>query len=161
MERLLQVGIVPEQTTEATVSQVANLLHLSTEEINGQLNQSWVQPSYLVPIKKLDPTDSYTINQLANIPGVSVNEAEERVYPYGEATAHLIGYVGEVSAEDLKKNKGYSANDIIGKRGLEQILESRLKGESGAKIYINAENGSGKSHRRGQRKRRRDDQTDN
>ncbi len=141
---VMQVGIVPEQTTEATVSQVANLLHLSTEEINGQLNQSWVQPSYLVPIKKLDSTDSYTINQLANIPGVAVNEAEERVYPYGEATAHLIGYVGEVSAEDLKKNKGYSATDIIGKRGLEQILESRLKGESGAKIYINAENGAEK-----------------
>ena len=59
-----EVGIVPEQTTDSTVSQVANLLNLSTAEINGQLNQSWVQPSYLVPIKKLAPTETAKINQL-------------------------------------------------------------------------------------------------
>ena len=139
-----EVGIVPEQTTNSTVSQVANLLNLSTTEINEQLNQSWVQPGYLVPIKKLAPTETAKINQLMNIPGVSITEVEERVYPYAEATAHLIGYVGEVSAEDLKKNKGYTANDIIGKRGLEQILESRLKGEPGAKISIHAANGTEK-----------------
>ena len=123
---------------------MANLLNLSTAEINEQLNQSWVQPSYLVPIKKLAPTETAIINQLTNIPGVSITEVEERVYPYAEATAHLIGYVGQVSAEDLKNNKGYTANDIIGKRGLEQILESRLKGESGAKISIHAANGTEK-----------------
>lgn len=139
-----QVGIVPEQTTASTVSQVANLLNVTTKEVNAQLNQSWVQPSNLVPIKKLASTETDKINQLTNIPGVSITEVPERVYPYAEATAHLIGYVGEVSAEDLKKNKGYTANDVIGKRGLEQILESRLKGKPGAKISIHAANGTEK-----------------
>lgn len=139
-----EVGIVPEQSTTSTVSQVANLLQMSTTEIDNLLHQSWVQPGYLVPIKKLAPSETWKINQLENIPGVSITEVEERVYPYAEATAHLIGYVGAVSSEDLKKNKGYSATDVIGKRGLEQILESRLKGEPGAKISIHAANGTEK-----------------
>lgn len=139
-----EVGIVPEQTTPSTVSQVANLLNLSTKEINEKLNESWVQPGFIVPVKRLAPMETVKIDQLTNIPGVSINEVEQRIYPYGEAAAHLIGYVGQVSAEDLKKNKGYTTNDFIGKRGLEQILERRLKGEGGAKISIHAANGTEK-----------------
>jgi len=71
-----------------------------------------------------------------------VNTAEARVYPLAEAGAHLIGYVDEVTAEDLEKNEGYRAGDVIGKRGLEQLLEERLRGESGATIYIEKPDGS-------------------
>ncbi|USK84961.1 penicillin-binding transpeptidase domain-containing protein [Peribacillus asahii] len=142
-----QVGIVPEKMGEesAAISQVAKLLNMSVEEIEAELNQSWVQPSYFVPIKKLPQNDA-KIAKLISIPGVSVTEVTERVYPYGAATAHLIGYVGEASAEDLEKlkGKGYTANDVIGKRGLEQLLEERLRGEAGAKIYIKADNGTEK-----------------
>lgn len=141
---VVEVNITPELTTAATIAQVANILHISTEEIEKQLNQSWVQPSYLVPIKKLAPSATSQINQLTRIAGVSLADIEERVYPYAAATAHLIGYVGTVSAEDLEKNKGYTAQDRIGKTGLERILEKRLKGEPGAKIYIKAANGTEK-----------------
>ena len=42
------------------------------------------------------------------------------------------------------KGKGYTASDVIGKRGLEEILEERLKGKPGGKIYIKTENGEEK-----------------
>ena len=141
---VVQVNITPEQATDSTVSQVANILNMSTNDITAQLHQSWVKPGYLVPIKKLSPNATFQINELSNIAGVTLSDVEERVYPYAEATAHLIGYVGTVSAEDLKTHKGYTPQDVIGKRGLEQLLEKRLKGEPGAKIYINADNGTEK-----------------
>ncbi|RFU60782.1 penicillin-binding transpeptidase domain-containing protein [Peribacillus glennii] len=141
-----EVSLVPEQMAgkEASiVSQLGSLLNMSSDEINKLLNQPWVQPNMSVPIKKVDPAQTSLIQKLQSIPGVAINEVEERVYPYKEVTAHLVGYIGPVSAEDLKrlKGKGYSSNDEIGKRGLEQILEERLKGQGGAKIFIKGENG--------------------
>ena len=66
------------------------------------------------------------------------------MYPAKEAAAHLIGYVGPITADELEKlkGKGYSRNDLIGKRGLEQVLDERLKGKNGAKIAIAKEDGT-------------------
>lgn len=119
---------------------------MSTDEVNQKLKQTWVKPSYFVPIKKMSNDNSATLEKLLSIAGVSVNNTEERIYPYKEATAHLIGYVGEASAEDLEKlkGKGYTASDVIGKRGLEEVLEARLKGKPGGKIFIKTEDGEEK-----------------
>ncbi|MFJ7745057.1 penicillin-binding transpeptidase domain-containing protein [Peribacillus sp. NPDC097295] len=143
-----EIGIVPEKmgNEKATINEVAGILNMTSDEVEKKLNQSWVQPSYFVPIKQMSSDDTATLNKLVSIPGVSVNNADERIYPYNKATAHLIGYVGEASAEDLEKlkGKGYTANDVIGKRGLEQILEERLKGKPGGKIFIKTEEGQEK-----------------
>lgn len=144
---VFEVGMVPEEMAgnEAGIlAQASGLLGLTKEEIEKKLSQKWVKPNYVVPIKQFSIDDSDLINQLEAIPSISVTEVDQRIYPYKEAVAHLIGYVGAASAEDLEKleGKGYTADDIIGKRGLEQIFEERLKGKPGAKVYIKAENGS-------------------
>lgn len=144
-----EVGIVPEEMAgnEAGIlSQLSSALKMSKDEIENKLNQSWVQPNYLVPIKKLSLEDTTVKEKVAAIQSVTVNEVQDRVYPYKEVAAHLIGYIGDVSAEDLKanKDKGYTAQDEIGKRGLEQLLEDRLKGKAGAKVYIAASSGEEK-----------------
>lgn len=66
------------------------------------------------------------------------NENGEREYPYGEITAHLVGYVRGISEEELEANegKGYTESSIIGKTGLEAAFEDRLKGKNGSGIYI-------------------------
>lgn len=140
-----EVGIVPskmEGQEEAIKSQVAKLLGIPVEKIDQDLNASWVQPDYFVPIKKIPSTQGNLVAQLETIPSVVVNKAESRVYPLGAAAAHLIGYVDEVTAEDLEKNEGYSAGDVIGKRGLEQLFEQELKGKNGASIYIEKPDGT-------------------
>ncbi|MGE7875981.1 penicillin-binding transpeptidase domain-containing protein [Peribacillus muralis] len=143
-----EVGIVPEKMANETetVKKVAGMLNMSTDELNKKLKQSWVKPGYFVPIKKMSSDNIAALEKLLAIPGVSVNNTEARIYPYKEATAHLIGYVGEASAEDLEKlqGKGYTASDVIGKRGLEEVLEGRLKGKPGGKIYIKTEAGEEK-----------------
>ncbi|MCU9615021.1 penicillin-binding transpeptidase domain-containing protein [Caldibacillus lycopersici] len=139
-----EVGLVPEKITneKEAKEKLSTLLAMSVEEIDSKLNASWVQPNYFVPLKKFSKEDVELENKLLEIPGVQINTANARVYPLKEAAAHLIGYVGEVTAEDLEKNQGYVTGDVIGKRGLEQLLESRLKGENGVKITIEKPDGT-------------------
>ena len=75
-----------------------------------------------------------------------IKDADKREYPLGEKLAHLIGYIQTISAEDLEKNKdkGYTSNSVIGKSGLEKYYEDRLKGTTGAEIYIANSNGNKK-----------------
>lgn len=140
-----EVGLVPEKMEgqeDRIIHDLAEKLGLSVEDIEKKLSASWVQPHFFVPIKRVPKTNQALIDEVLEIPGVQVNTTEARVYPLAEAGAHLIGYVDEVTAEDLEKNEGYRAGDVIGKRGLEQLLEERLRGESGATIYIEKPDGS-------------------
>lgn len=59
-----------------------------------------------------------------------------RSYPFGSVTAHILGYVGQISAEELKEPEytGYRAGDRIGRAGIEQVYESVLRGRDGAEI---------------------------
>ncbi len=50
-----------------------------------------------------------------------------RWYPLGEALSPLMGYVGGVSAEDLKQDRDLSATDFVGKQGLEKTLDKQLR----------------------------------
>ncbi|WP_225983686.1 MULTISPECIES: penicillin-binding transpeptidase domain-containing protein [Bacillaceae] len=135
------VGITPEKFDESKKAELTKLLNLSNDYIDKQLNQSWVQPGYFVPIKTIQNNQTELIEKLKVINGVSFQEKEIREYPYGESAAHLTGYVGTITAEELEKNKdkGYSNDSIIGKRGLEQLLEDKLRPKDGNTIYINRE----------------------
>jgi len=144
------VGLVPGKMSdnkEAEIEKIAGLLDVSTDSINNALNASYVKDDTFVPIKKVAKDSSTLKEQLLQIKGIQINTAAARVYPFGEATSHLIGYVGSITADELEKNpdKGYNANSVIGKTGLEQAYEDRLKGTDGVEIYIQDSNGNKKS----------------
>jgi len=71
--------------------------------------------------------------RLYYLPGVSVEVESERYYPYGEAYFHLIGYVSKITREEYfkLKDKGYHVEDLIGRKGLERVFETELKGKNG------------------------------
>ncbi|MGS2777483.1 penicillin-binding transpeptidase domain-containing protein [Robertmurraya sp. GLU-23] len=143
----LEMGVVPKEIEgqeAAVIDQLATVLGMTKESIEKALNASWVQPDYFVPLKTISENDTELRAQLGQIPGVQRKTVEARVYPFGDAAAHLIGYVGAITAEELEKQDPgtYSSNDVIGKRGLEQVLEKRLKGESGVQILIQKEDGT-------------------
>ena len=142
---LYEIGVVPEQMgdqKEQTIKGLSSALGMSEEQINKSLNASWVQPGYFVPIKKVSPDDQATLSKVFALKGVLKQDVKGRVYPMGESAAHLIGYVGQITADEMKEREGYSSTDIIGKRGLEQVLEERLKGSNGIKIGIQKKDGS-------------------
>lgn len=59
-----------------------------------------------------------------------------RSYPEKEASAHLLGYIGQISEEELKLSRysNYKSGDVIGKMGIEQEYEGFLKGEDGREL---------------------------
>lgn len=143
---ILTVGIVPGKLgdKEGNISKISELTGVSTEYINSQLSASYVKDDTFVPIKKISASNENLKNQLLQISGVMINTTESRVYTLGEEAAHLIGYVQKVNADDLKEQegKGYNANSLIGKSGLEKTYEDTLRGIDGKEIYITDENGN-------------------
>ncbi len=70
--------------------------------------------------------------------GKEVEISVKRSYLLNETSAHLLGYLGEVSLEELKKNKlelsGYSLGSLIGRSGVEMQYEKELKGRDGSEL---------------------------
>ncbi|MDD5722752.1 MAG: penicillin-binding protein 2 [Syntrophales bacterium] len=68
-----------------------------------------------------------------DLPGVGIDVVPVREYIYGEMMAHLLGYVGEVTALELEGSafSAYRGDDIVGKYGIEKYLDGFLKGRSG------------------------------
>ncbi len=70
-------------------------------------------------------------------PAVSVGTAWQRVYPNGTLAAHVLGYVGKVTADELGREPvalGYARADYIGKTGIEKSFERELRGEPGLEL---------------------------
>ncbi|WP_026572733.1 penicillin-binding transpeptidase domain-containing protein [Bacillus sp. UNC438CL73TsuS30] len=144
---VMEVGVVPGKMGDKKaqiVSQLAKLLDISKEQIEQDLGAGWVKPELFVPLRRIPLDDHKTINQLMNIQSVVTKDVPARIYPYKEAAAQLVGYVGAITADELKEleSKGYTAQDLVGKRGLEQVYDQELKGQTGVKITIKKKNGS-------------------
>jgi penicillin-binding protein 2 len=76
-----------------------------------------------------------------NLSGFSVLVEAKRSYPYGTAFAHLLGYVGEASPEELEQSEDDSLamGDLVGKYGLERRMDSDLRGVNGGrKVEVDA-----------------------
>lgn len=143
------VGIVPGKLGEnkdENIEKIANLLGTTAESINKTLSASWVKDDTFVPLKKVQVDSTELKEQLLQIPGIKITSTKSRVYPLGEAAAHLVGYVQNITADELKENrgKGYTITSVIGKAGLEKQYEERLKGKDGLEIYIEDSKGNRK-----------------
>lgn len=134
------IGIVPGKLTdrEQNLSDLAELLEMDKERIEKALEAAWVKEDSFVPIRTVAKDAEELKQACVEIPGVMVSKTEERVYPLKEAAAHLTGYVQNVTAEDLEKlaGKGYNANNVLGKAGLESIYEDTLRGIDGCEIDL-------------------------
>ncbi len=73
-------------------------------------------------------------------PELRVELQPQRFYPLHETLAHVLGYVGEISPKQLEKpeyqEKGFRPGDIIGKGGLEQYYDDKLRGIPGYRKVI-------------------------
>ena len=122
--KIYSVGFVPGKMDGNSVKLAAKKLGLSKEEIQKKLDQKWVTDDSFVPLIKLKEYSE----DLLNVKGIIVSTETGRIYPLGEAAAHLIGYMqnGE------------------GKAGLEKLYDEQLSGTNGLEIYIEDSNGQKK-----------------
>lgn len=89
-----------------------------------------------------EETMAYVLENNELLLGVQVEEDWERVYEGGDAFAHILGYVGKISSEELdslqETNPEYTTDSIVGKAGIEQYMETELQGTEGKKeITVN------------------------
>jgi penicillin-binding protein 2 len=74
------------------------------------------------------------------LPALRVEQTPQRRYPENGMLAHVLGYVGEISPEQLNKpelrEKGYRPGDIIGQEGLEAVYDEYLRGRDGYRKVI-------------------------
>lgn len=149
------VGLVPGKMNiqaEEDIKALAEILGTTEDSIQAKLDASWVQDDSFVPLKNMTqeqldqpykakdgsmPGGSIQ-DKLLEHAGVLISKADSRVYPYGECTSHLLGYVQQIQAEELeeRKGQGYNEQSIIGKSGLEKLYEERLREKKGYRIAI-------------------------
>ena len=68
-----------------------------------------------------------------DLPGVKIESGPRRSYPNGTLAAHALGYMNEISAEELraKKDEGFHPGDLIGRTGVERQWDGYLRGHPG------------------------------
>lgn len=141
---IYEYGIVPGElgdNQEQAKKEIAQLLGMSVEAIDNALSAGWVEDNLFVPLKNVLPSEESLIASLSGINGVQRREITGRIYPAGESTGALVGYIRNVNAEDLEEldPEQYGPNDKIGSRGLEYAYEEQLRGKKGTKIVITKE----------------------
>lgn len=132
----LYVTLEDVKDREILIQQLADLLSLDPELIRKKLSS---RGSKLLPRKikdRLTLRDATLIeSHRLDLPGVMVQVESQRNYPGGMTAAHLLGYVGEISAEQLEKPEfsDLHQGSIVGQYGVEKSFDRHVRGQAGQK----------------------------
>ncbi len=135
--------LVREQnrSVDADLPLIARGLNLDLEQLRATLSRYRAAPSYQpIPIKQDITADEQAFIEAHRneLPELETIDEERRLYPRDGFAAHLIGYVGEVSAEELGQSRyaAYEPGDVVGKAGVEEAYDEVLRGEDGSRDVI-------------------------
>ena len=135
------IGLVKGKLNgENDYGQIAQYLETDVETLQKKMSASWINDDSFVPIKTVsEATKNDLINKnILGINGVKISTVSIRTYPYDKVASHIVGYVQNVNAEDLKKhkNEGYNSTSVIGRSGIEAAYEEKLRGITSGKIDL-------------------------
>ncbi len=132
-----RIGIVPSKLKDSDIPLIEQALELPEGYINEQISQEWVNDDTYVPLKTVVELTEEQKKAIDNYYLIA-QQVETRTYPLGAAAAHLVGYVTNPTGEDLENEEyqGMTAEDFIGRSGLEAIYDKELRGESGYKVIV-------------------------
>lgn len=133
--RVIDLG---EEKVRQSADLLAVLLNMPVETILDKVNNRETKAE---PVNIAVDVDFTTVTrvkeQSESLPGVYIDSLPIREYTYGATLAHVLGYLAEVSPEDLDgwaANQGYQAGDLVGRAGLERSYESVLRGTDGGLV---------------------------
>lgn len=136
---VVTVGVVPGQIQDesALLGILSNLLNMPPQEIAAKY--AGQPPDWFIPVGLLSAeTVQANYETLSQIAGLELRERAARAYPQGDRAAHVVGYVGPISAEELATlaEQGYDENDLVGKLGVERAAEPILAGRKGGRLVV-------------------------
>jgi len=132
----LYVTLEDVKDRDALIQQLTDLLGLDPAMIRKKLT---VKGSKLLPRKvkdRLTLRDATVIeSHRLDLPGVMIQVESQRNYPGGVTAAHLLGYVGEISPEQLEKPEfaDLHQGSVVGQYGVEKSFDKHVRGQAGQK----------------------------
>ena len=129
------------QNVDADLPLIAKGLDLDLDQLRATLRRYRSQPGYQpIPIKQDVTADeqAFIAAHRNELPELETIDEERRLYPRDGFAAHLIGYVGEVSEDDLNNPRFayYEPGDVVGKAGVEETYDELLRGQDGTREVV-------------------------
>jgi penicillin-binding protein 2 len=124
----------------ASLVRLARVIQLSPEQIESSVRRYRRAPNRPTVVLSDAPFDVVSVleERRVEFPGLIIQSAPKRYYPDGAAVASFVGYVGEITENELAareyKDKGYKSGQQIGKGGLERQYEAQLRGKEGSRF---------------------------
>jgi len=139
----LWVGDLPRQGRFRIVEHLARVLNVPAGKLAAAVDDRLSDPLNPITVKTAvhDDQVAYLYEHQEEFPGVQIQQTYLRDYPYGSVGAQILGYVGEISAPELKRKakQGYVLGDKLGKTGIEAEFDRYLRGEPGlAQIRVDS-----------------------
>ena len=133
------------KNSEKAAAILASVLHFSQAEIKSMLKKKYSNPFEQQFLKRdLNEKELARVEEKGEkLPGIFVQVGIKRDYKLGKKAAHLLGYLGEVNPEELRKSRlkggALKEGDLVGKEGIEKTFDALLKGKRGAiRIEVDA-----------------------
>jgi len=122
----------------AELRQLSHVLRVPLRQILVEIKRRGNDPITPVTVRESVNRDApilYLAEHKTQFPGVEIADTYLRSYTYGTAAAPLLGYISEISPQELKRlgRFGYQAGDTIGQGGLEAVYDRYLRGQDGLK----------------------------
>lgn len=144
-EQNFRVQIIPEQTSDIQLSldNLSRIIDLRPQEKDEVIKRSKKQAKF-IPINIKDNLSWDDVSaieiSLPDLPGISIDVGQKRLYPYDMTFAHIVGYVGSVNEKEMTDDPVLRLPGFqIGKTGIERTFESALRGRPGTKsIEVNS-----------------------
>ncbi|KYH31833.1 penicillin-binding protein 2 [Neomoorella mulderi] len=148
---VITIRSIPNQDMDAVINNLSTYLEdpeLTPAAIKELIknNPFRYQPTEIKRLPASDPRAIATVTRLEehrkDLPGVNIIEEPQRYYPYGPLAGHLLGYVGQITQQELeaRKEENYGLNDKIGKSGIEAFLE--YSNEGGREVGLRGKKGA-------------------
>jgi penicillin-binding protein 2 len=131
-----------EKTWSKNRNLIARILEVKPEVIQQKVEEAGYNYHSLIPIaRSLTPEQITALEEYkTQLKWIEIDIGQVRHYPQGHLAAHILGYTGELTPEELKQKKpqGYRLGDVIGKMGVESTYETQLRGAwGGLKLGVN------------------------
>ena len=142
-DRNLQIRMVPERVgnMDVTLRDLARLLKLSPSELHEIRRKIRRGPSFkpVVVLEDLSWDEFARLNlNMPYLSGIEPLVGQKRVYPHAKSVAHLVGFVGTKTREDLQRVEDI-VGDYVGRSGVERDFERDLRGTPGVRhVEVNA-----------------------
>ena len=114
---------------------LGQILGIEPKKILDELEKSGYQSAVPVRVyRNLKPEAFILLAEGPRIPGLEIQSDASRVYPNGAVAAHLLGYIGEATEEDVKKHPDFPSGMIVGQMGIERSADDELRGTWGNRL---------------------------